>query len=129
MSWGARKDEHASWGRDARVDFPLQQPQSCAFCGSPNWVIVYPLLTISPERARASIALPWFWCACQRCADLVDSGDWDALAAIHAASDWGADDAVSVVSAFRAWRSPASAIPRAAALARRPSLRPDTGSA
>ena len=122
-------DEHAGWARDARINFPLAQPQSCAFCGSPDWVVVYPILTITPERAHAPIALPWFWCACERCSGLVEAGDWDELTALYGESDADADVAVSAVSAFRTWRSPGPAIPRAAALTSRPSLRPSTGAA
>lgn len=115
----------ARWGHERRIDFPVDPRQSCAFCGSDDWAVLYPMLTVLPWRPTADMVLPWFWCACTACAALIESADRDDLVARMVDPPFRDREAsIDELAMFDAFRSEPRIITRAEALTRRPALTP-----
>jgi hypothetical protein len=113
----------AEWGHGRRIDFPVDHRQSCAFCGASEWTVFYPLLTVPPWRPMATPVLPWFWCACDACAHLIEAGDRDDLIARMEDLPFRDRDASSTqLTMFEACRSVPKSFSRSEALSKRPAL-------
>ena len=119
------------WGAGRRIDFPIDPRQSCAFCGRQDWAWLYPLLAMPSWRPTAETHLPWFWCACDTCADLVEPNDSSQLIQARLRESAATDEseasrahAEQVVTAFFAFRS-GDRLSRADALSGRAPMLPD----